>query len=103
MGDRKMFPTKDELHVCGDSMLERSRFKIVSHENDRLIIRDLGPWDRFKTITNNAECVVGYLYEREIISPSQKLFYFDSDNRLDEILIEDGEFAGFRIAREESQ
>jgi len=32
-------------------------------EDEALIIRDLGPWDKFMTVTNNAENVVKELFE----------------------------------------
>lgn len=60
-----------------------------------LTIRDLGPWDRFPSVTNDAENVVAEL--RMKLKAGQRLFYYDSEGRLDEIVIDErGNFAGFR-------
>ena len=61
-----------------------------------LIIKDLGPWVHRKTITNDAERVVERLLQDEILRPGQRLFYFDSDNVLDELMVKDGKFFGFK-------
>lgn len=60
---------------------------------DRLVIRDLGPWDRHPTVTNDAESVVR---ELEPILSGRRLFYYDSTGQLDELVIRDGHFAGFK-------
>ena len=60
-----------------------------------LIIRDVGPWDRFMTVTNNAEAVVEELRADGMLPDGRRLLYFDSEGKLDEILIRDGKFAGF--------
>jgi len=63
---------------------------------DALIIRDVGPWDRHPTITNDAEDVLRRLLESGELRPGQRLFYYDSENNMDEIVVRDGEFAGFK-------
>ena len=61
-----------------------------------MLLQDIGPWDEHPTITNDAENVVALLVRDEILQPSQRLFYYDSENELTEILMQDGKFAGFR-------
>jgi hypothetical protein len=60
-----------------------------------LEIRDLGPWDRHPTVTNVAEDVVAELFRNGRLTSGRRLFYEDSEGRRDEILIENGRFAGF--------
>jgi hypothetical protein len=72
----------------------RANYDILEFEsNDQeLIILDLGPWNKFSTVTNAAEQVV-----RELAPTLQgrRLLYYDSEGRLDEIVVINGEFAGF--------
>lgn len=72
-----------------------SNFEIVEDSPDRLTIRDLGPWHKFRTVTNDAENVVPELFRRGLLPPGKRLFYFDSHGDLDEILHADGRFTGF--------
>lgn len=75
-----------------------SNFAIISGQGataEPLIIRDLGPWDRHLTVTNDAERVVAALIRQGHLSPGQRLLYYDSEGMLDEILVKDGAFAGF--------
>ena len=62
-----------------------------------LYIRDVGPWDRFPTVTNDAEAVVEYLQTHRLLEGNRRLLYRDSEGMWDEILVNDGRFAGFRI------
>ena len=60
-----------------------------------LIVRDMGPWDHYPTITNAAEELVAHLFRINSLHPGRRLLYYDSEGQLDEILIKDGRFAGF--------
>lgn len=60
-----------------------------------LVIRDIGPWDQHPTITNDAEHVVERLIIDGHLPPGRRLFYYDSEGDLGELLIEDNRFAGF--------
>lgn len=73
----------------------RARYEKVSAEAARLVIRDLGPWDIHPTVTNDAENVVAELAEEGMLWDGRRLFYYDSEGRLDELLVRDGRFAGF--------
>lgn len=61
-----------------------------------LVIKDVGPWDRYLTVTNGAEQVVADLVAMGKLPLGRKLLYYDSDGVLDEILIVNGKFAGFK-------
>lgn len=74
----------------------RANFRYVAVDNfldDVVIIRDVGPWDKHKTVTNDAEDVV-----RRIMAEypkTKRIFYYDSNGDKDELKIEGGKFAGF--------
>ena len=57
-----------------------------------LVIRDVGPWDKYATITNDVRHVVRKLVMEGLLDPGDRLFYYDSEGQLDEIVIKDGEF-----------
>ena len=60
-----------------------------------LFIKDLGPWDQFPTVTNDAEGVVERLFKSGALKEGMRLQYGDSDRQVDEILIKDKKFSGF--------
>lgn len=62
---------------------------------DALVLIDVGPWNIHPSVTNDAENVVRRLLESGDLKPGQRLMYYDSEGNLDEILIADGQFAGF--------
>lgn len=74
-------------------MRARARWSLDGESNRYLLIRDLGPWDRHPTVTNDAEAVVA---EISPILRGRRLFYYDSTGQLDELLVLEGRFAGFR-------
>lgn len=58
-----------------------------------LVIRDRdtgGP-----SITNDAEAVVRFLIARGKLTPRMRLFYYDTDGQLDELLHDGTKFTGF--------
>ncbi len=71
-----------------------SDFELVYKNTYSVIIRDKNTGRR--SVTNDAESVVKDLYDRGILQAGQRLFYYDSDGRLDEIGHLCGEFTGFR-------
>jgi len=76
--------------------MRHARYAIVEDDflqKDPLVIRDIGPWDQHPSVTNDAEAVVQDLKLR--LPPGRRLFYYDSEGQRDEIVIEDGCFAGF--------
>lgn len=66
-----------------------------------LVIKDIGPWNKHLTITNDAEGVVQRLAQQGHLPAGRRLFYYDSEGELSEILVRDGFFAGFAPYREE--
>ena len=64
-------------------------------EGSPLVIRDLGPWDRHMTVTNDAENVVAELVSEGLLPLGRLLHYYDSDGQLDQLLVKDGRFVGF--------
>lgn len=73
----------------------RANFAVVGADAEQIHIKDLGPWDEHRTVTNDAESVVEVLVRCGILRPGARLFYTDSQGELDELLVADGKFAGF--------
>jgi hypothetical protein len=72
-------------------------FDILSDVPDQpLVIRDVGPWDRYPTITNGIEDVVTQLYHLGRLRPGRRFLYVDSDGILTEALHAEGRFTGYR-------
>lgn len=63
---------------------------------EQLVIRDLGPWNAFKTVTNAVEEVVADLYRAGVLWAGRRLLYYDSLEELTEIAHAGGRFEGFR-------
>lgn len=77
-------------------MERRANYEIIEQGEHRIVIRDLGPWDLFLTVTNDAERVVEELAP---VLKGRRLLYYDSDGELDELMVSDGKFAGFAPAQ----
>ncbi len=75
--------------------MRNANFEVVFRESspDTLVVRDLGPWSEHRTITNDAERVVEEL--AEYLPDGRRLFYYDSQNQRDEIIVSHGRFVGF--------
>ena len=71
------------------------RFTVVKETKTCLLIQDLGPWNAYPTITNGAEEVVQLLAPRLL---DRRLEYLDSEGNRDQLLVVDGQFAGFAPA-----
>ena len=76
-------------------MNREANYIIVGEDQNMLVIRDVGPWDQHPSVTNDAENVVLELAGQNLLQPGRRLLYYDSDGRLDEMLIKDGVFLGF--------
>lgn len=70
-------------------------FEIWTENKFCVIIYDLGPWDKYLSVTNGAEEVVAGLLP---MLRGRRLLYYDSEGELGELLIADGKFAGFGLA-----
>ncbi len=78
-------------------LYRRTNYTIAENSSERIILRDVGPWHRFMTITNAADSVIAEL-DREHGIGTRKVFYYDSEGELTELLVKDGRFAGFAPA-----
>lgn len=67
-------------------------YSMIGSDVDSVTIQDLGPWDKYMTVTNAAAQVVEEL--REMLN-GRRLFYIDSEGNRDEILHVNGKFHGF--------
>ena len=68
----------------------KSSFSITEIKDDRVIILDNNMGGR--SVTNDAENVVEYLYN---VYGNRRVFYIDSEGVLDELRHNKGEFVGF--------
>jgi hypothetical protein len=75
--------------------MKKANYIFIRRDKDKLVIRDVGPWETFMTVSNAAEEVVEELVRSGQLSEGFRLFYYDSEGVLDEILVKDGKFAGF--------
>lgn len=73
--------------------MKNANYTIVSDTPEQMIIRDEGPHDRHATITNDAENVVKDLAPK---LGKRRLLYVDSEGEMDELVVKDGKFVGFR-------
>lgn len=74
------------------------RVEIVEAETNKFefVVRDVGPWDQYKTITNGAEQFVANLEAMGELYAGRRVFYYDSEGYRDEIVLKRGKFAGFK-------
>jgi hypothetical protein len=78
--------------------MRRANYVIVEDDftqEQPLIIKDVGPWDRHPTVTNVAEDVVAELINSGHLPPGRVLWCYDSEGTLDELKVKDGKFDGF--------
>lgn len=73
-----------------------ARYEVTMVEKDRVSIRDLGPWDKHPTVTNDAQHVVNELAEAGHLTPGRRLFYLDSEGQAAEIVLNTMIVTGFR-------
>lgn len=73
-------------------MADKANYVVVYQDDTTVCIRDVGPWDRHLTVTNDAERVVDELC---VALNGRKLIYYDSDGELATLRVIDGKFAGF--------
>ena len=66
---------------------------VVEEAEDHVTIKDVGPWDRSPTVTNDVEFVVEEMARSGL--GGRKLYCIDSEGELDELLVKRGMFAGF--------
>ena len=72
-------------------MSRSARYAVVEDTAERLVLQDLGPWDKHLSITNDAENVVEGVAVR---LKGRRLFYYDTDSKLTELIV-DQDFGKF--------
>ena len=75
-------------------------YMIVEDTDEFLCIEDIGPWNIYMTVTNAAEQVVEELAEQ---LGDRRLEYIDSEGQRDELIVENGEFVGFKPLPQEKE
>lgn len=76
--------------------MKHAEYSIISNSApEYVLIRDLGPWDTYPTVTNDAEWVVEELFRGEALKSSQRLLYYDSEGVLGELKHDGKKFTGF--------
>ena len=71
------------------------RFCLAEVSEERILLRDLGPWDIHPTITNGAENVVERVQYLLKEYPRARLDYIDSEGEEATLVVKDGKFVGF--------
>lgn len=75
--------------------MRRARYRTIASLSGWVFVQDIGPWDEHPTVTNDAENVVADLVVAGELPPGRRLFYIDSEGQVDELLVAEGQFAGF--------
>lgn len=76
--------------------MRRARYMIVRENDHGVLICDLGPWDQHPTVTNAAEQVVAELLP---MIRGRRLYYFDSNGELTELVIRNGRLLSYAPGR----
>jgi hypothetical protein len=77
----------------------KANFIIIEDDflkEEPLVIQDVGPWDKYQTVTNAAEEVVLWLVAGGHLPRGRRLLYIDTDGHKDEIVHADGRFVAFK-------
>lgn len=75
-----------------------ANFRVEAVRDTHVLIRDMGPWTKHLSCTNDAEGVVRRLFTSRMLSHGQRLFVIDSEGECDEYLIgENDEFKSFIV------
>jgi hypothetical protein len=81
--------------------LSHANYCIVKDEpGEPLVIQDVGPHNKYMTVTNDVEFVVEELVRNGRLEKGRRLLYYDSEDALDEIEVRNGKFVGFKPLRE---
>jgi len=67
-------------------------FDLVELSQRHVLIRDR---NEGRSVTNSVKEVIQYLKEINVLMPHHRLFYYDTMDRLDEIVLKDGLFVHF--------
>jgi hypothetical protein len=64
-------------------MGRQANYEVLQCTWERIVLKDIGPWDHYMTITNAAESVVAEV-DRDYGIADRKVLYYDSDGELTE-------------------
>lgn len=80
---------------------QKSRLRCRFHTtfNPSLKVVALQDHDAGMSITNDAENVIEWLFEQNLLREDEHVVYRDTDGVWDELLHKDGKFIGFRLLR----
>jgi hypothetical protein len=81
----------------------RATFTVVENTKKYILLKDEAITTGTMSITNDAEDVVDFLFENNLIGPSTRIFYIDTDDRVDELLHAYGKFDGFKFGYDSLQ
>lgn len=76
-------------------MGKHAQYIILEDGPNKIILKDIGPWDRYLTVTNDAEYVVSYLHSTGRLSIGKRLLYYDSEGDLTELVYDGNKFITF--------
>ena len=66
-------------------MSNSANYIVVSAQREFVLIKDVGPWSEFLTVTNAAELVIQELWIDGYLHFLPRLFYVDTDEQIDEL------------------
>ncbi len=72
--------------------MTKANYEILESAETYVLIKDIGPWDEHPTVTNDADAVVS---EMAPILKGRHLLYIDSEGHKAELLVKQGNFAGY--------
>lgn len=78
--------------------MNHAEYAIILNKPDYYLIIDTGH-NHAKTITNDSEHVVKELYD-EFDLGDRRVFYIDSEDRIDELLHNKGKFVDYKVGHE---
>lgn len=73
----------------------RSNYVVEVCNIHKIIIRDVGPWDQYMSVTNDAENVIIDLAEKLKGLGNRRVFYYDSEGDYSELQHNGEYFTGF--------
>lgn len=78
-------------------MAHKANFIILNHNENDIILRDLGPHHLYLTITNDIDNVVSFLSSKFGALDHLNIIYIDSEGEYTQIITKNNEFESFKI------
>lgn len=70
-----------------------ARFDVLAIQSDLIVLVDVGPWDKYLTVTNDAEGVIQKLSSRGL--DGRRVIYYDSEGEPTELRHNGARFTGY--------